>query len=303
MNNKKELKIGIFVVAVLVVSFFVINYLRGKDLFNNEVEVAAVFENVEGLAVSAPVTIQGYKAGKVTAIDYDASEGCFKVTCSVMNDFEIPVDSKMTIYAMDLMGTKGVKIDLGVSKELAEDGTTIAVGTEAGMFDSFIAQMAPFIEKVGTALDSLTATVSSVNNLLSESNQARISNTLANLEKTMKDVASVAAVVKGRKDDIDMFITNLADLSVKLNAVAEKAEGAVAGVTEVVGGIAEADFKGVVESFHTLLNNINDPDGSLGKLLVDGSVYESLDTLLTDIDSLVKKIQENPRKYMKLSIF
>ena len=59
----------------------------------------------------------------------------------------------------------------------------------------------------------------------------------------------------------------------------------------------------MVESFHTLLNNINDPDGTVGKLLVDGSVYNSLDALLIDIDSLVKKIQENPKKYMKLSVF
>ena len=33
---KKELKIGIFVISVLVVSFFVINYLRGEDIFNRE---------------------------------------------------------------------------------------------------------------------------------------------------------------------------------------------------------------------------------------------------------------------------
>ena len=56
-------------------------------------------------------------------------------------------------------------------------------------------------------------------------------------------------------------------------------------------------------SFKNLLDSINDPDGSIGKLLVDGSVYDSVEELLTDIDVLVRKIQENPKKYLKISVF
>ena len=119
----------------------------------------------------------------------------------------------------------------------------------------------------------------------------------------MANVSSVAAAIEGRSDDLNAFITNLNDLSVKLNAVVVKVDGTVDGMNQVVGQIQEADIKGVVESFHKLLTNINDPDGTIGKLLVNGSMYDSLDTLLVDIDSLIKKIQENPRKYMKLSVF
>ena len=47
MKYSKEVKIGAFVLAVLVISFFVINYLRGKDIFNREMEVCSVYENVD----------------------------------------------------------------------------------------------------------------------------------------------------------------------------------------------------------------------------------------------------------------
>ena len=70
MKMRKELKIGVFVVTVLVASFFVINYLRGEDIFNSEVEVHSTYGNVEGLVASAPVYIKGYKAGKVTEVVY-----------------------------------------------------------------------------------------------------------------------------------------------------------------------------------------------------------------------------------------
>ena len=303
MKFKKELKIGVFVVAVLIASFFVINYLRGKDIFNREIEVVSYFDTVDGLAESAPVYIKGYKVGKVSEIEYLASEGNFKVTCSVLKEFQIPEDSKMTIYATDIMGSKGVKIDLGVSEDMISTGNTIDPAFEAGLLDGLAAQLTPMLAKVNNTLDSLSVTVSGVNTLLGEANQARIANTLAHLERTMRDVASVAATVEGRSDDLNAFVTNLSELSAKLNSVVEKADQTVDGVSGVVGQIAEADLKGVVESFHNLLDNINDPDGTVGKLLVDGSVYESLDALLIDIDSLVKKIQENPKKYMKLSVF
>ena len=48
---------------------------------------------------------------------------------------------------------------------------------------------------------------------------------------------------------------------------------------------------------------MQDPDGSLGKLLTDGSVYDSLDAILADVDRLVRKIEENPKKYIRISVF
>ena len=70
-----------------------------------------------------------------------------------------------------------------------------------------------------------------------------------------------------------------------------------------MGTINSSDIDGVVASLNELLDNINDPDGTVGKLLNDGSVYNSVDSLLNDVDALVKKIQENPKKYIKISIF
>ena len=56
-------------------------------------------------------------------------------------------------------------------------------------------------------------------------------------------------------------------------------------------------------SFRALLDKIQDPDGSLGLLMNDNSVYDSLDTLLDDVDSLVRKIEANPKKYLRISVF
>lgn len=303
MKYSKELKIGVFVGAVLVMSFFVINYLRGEDIFNKEIELVSSYDNVEGLVASAPVYIKGYKAGKVKEVAYQPESDDFKVICSVLKEFRIPEDSKMTIYAVDIMGGKGVRLDLGESESLVSDGTYLAPAYEAGLLDGIAAGIGPLLEKVGNTLDSLSVTVSGINSMLADANVASISRTLRHLERTMNNVEAVSATVGGKSDELNSFIDNLASLTDKFGGIADKVDSTMTDVTSITSAISESDIQGVVASFGSLLEKIDDPEGTVGKLLVDGSLYDSLDELLIDIDSLIEKIQENPKKYLRISVF
>ena len=299
----KEIKIGIFAVSILVVSFFLINYLRGEDIFNNEIELSSRYENVEGLLPSAPVYIKGYKAGKVSEVIYDSEAEDFEVVCSIKKEFRIPSDSKMTIYSVDIMGGKGVKIDLGTSGLAASDGDELAPAFEAGLMDGLAGSIGPLMAKVTSTLDSLSVTVSGINRMLSEENSARIASTLAHLDRTMANVDALSAVIGGKSDELAAFVSNLQIVSDKLVSVAGQADTVLTGINTTVASISESDIAGVVTSLKDLLDNVNDPDGTIGKLFVDKSVYDSFDALLNDIDDLVNKIQENPKKYLKISVF
>lgn len=303
MKYGKEFKIGLFVVIVLTVSFFLINYLRGEDIFNREMEYISRYENAEGLVASAPVYIKGYKAGKVTEVAYDSESGDFKVVCSVLKEFRVPEDSKMTIYAVDIMGGKGVRIDLGDSVNMAADGSFLQPASEGGLIDELAGSITPLVTKVTSAIDSLSVTVSGVNWLLAHENQASVAKTLAHLESTMKNVNALAGMIGGKSSEISLFVDNLASLSAKFSSIADKVDTTMTGVSSIADSVSKSDIEGLVASFNTLLESINDPDGTIGKLLVDKSVYDSVDTLLADVDSLVRKIQENPKKYIKISVF
>lgn len=299
----KEIKIGIFAVSILVVSFFLINYLRGEDIFNREIELSSRFASVEGLVPSAPVYIKGYKAGKVSEVIYDSEAEDFEVICSIKKEFRIPSDSKMTIYSVDIMGGKGVKIDLGTSGLAASDGDALAPAFEAGLMDGLAGGIGPLMAKVTSTLDSLSVTVSGINRMLSEENSARIASTLAHLDRTMANVDALSAVIGGKSDELAAFVSNLQIVSDKLVSVAGQADTVLTGINTTVASISESDIAGVVTSLKDLLDNVNDPDGTIGKLFVDKSVYDSFDALLNDIDDLVNKIQENPKKYLKISVF
>ena len=293
MKLSKEIKIGFFIVVVLTASFFLINYLRGEDIFNKEIELKSKYDDLHGLVASAPVHVKGYKAGEVTAVTYIAEEGCFEVICSILKEFKIPADSRMVIYGVDIMGGKGVRIDLGTSSEQAPDGAMLEGEFEQDLLGGLGESIGPLLEKVSSTLDSLSVTVSGVNQILSDQNAASISRTLAHLEKTMADVKAIASGVQGKSAELNNLIDNLASFSDKLGGIAEKVDTTMAGVSGVVDSLAAADLEGLVSSFKALVDNVNDPDGSIGKLMTDDSVYNSVDSLLVDIDGLVRKIQEN----------
>ena len=300
---KKELKIGFFAIVVLVLSFFVLNYLRGKDIFNQENDVVARFENVDGLVASAPVYIKGYKAGQVSEVSYSSSTNDFTVICSVSKDFKIPVDSKMNISSLDIMGSKGVKIELGTSREYISDGGSISSGHEAGLVDGLAASVEPLIQKITSTLDTLSATISGVNAVLSNENVASIGRSLADLEATLSNVKSFAKGINAKSGQINDFIDSLSGFSASLGGIVEKVDTTVSGVNGFVETLNAADIEGLVLSFKSLLENINNPEGTVGQLLSSDSVYNSVDSLLNHVNSLVEKIEQNPKKYLKISVF
>jgi phospholipid/cholesterol/gamma-HCH transport system substrate-binding protein len=300
---KKELKLGIFVICVIVVSFFVLNYLRGEDIFNREIDLSARYENVEGLVASAPVYIKGYKAGKVREVLYDPESGDFQVICSVSKDFKVPADSRMVIYGVDIMGTKGVRIDFGDSPELAADGQMLVPFVEAGLIDGLAAGVEPLMQKVSDTIDSLGVTVSAVNQLLSPVNQSRISGILHNVDRMLADLRSISSSIKGKSPELVALVENLSAFSSKLEGVAHEADSTLGSASRFVESLNESDIDGLVLSLKKLVDSLNDPNGTVGSLLVNDSVYNSVDSILIDVNQIVEKIKENPRKYFKISVF
>ena len=52
-----------------------------------------------------------------------------------------------------------------------------------------------------------------------------------------------------------------------------------------------------------MMKQINSGEGSAGKLLYSDSLYQSLNVLVADLDSLVLDLIENPKDYVQVSVF
>lgn len=302
MKISRETRIGIFVVSVLIASFCVLNYLRGEDIFGKEMEIRSHYGNVEGLVPSNPVYFKGYKVGSVTAVEYNTKTGVFDVTCSILKKISIPSDTKMTIYSVDLMGGKGIRLDIGTSDVPVKNGDELPAAYAPDMVSSLTNQIGPLIVKASSAIDSLGAASGAIDRVLAGIDENTLRTAMANLERTLDNTAKITSSVSGHTGDLEDIIANLNELSARLTSVAEKADSVMTDINAVASDVSKADISGLVSSMKNLADGLNDPDGSIGKLMKDDSAYDSLDAVLKDIDSLVKKIEENPKKYIRIKL-
>ena len=299
---KRETKIGVFAALVLLSTFLIINYLRGSDVFDKEITLISHYPEIEGLEPSNPVIIKGYKAGSVSRVSYNPETGMFDVAISVLKKISIPEDSKMIIHSVDLMGGKGIRIDLGTSSVMAGNKDELQSGYAPDLVSSLTNLIGPLIEKLSGMLDSLGTTAENLNRILLAVDESKVKSSIAHLEGTLSNVDRFSGMLAGNAESVDSLIANLQDVSARLVTICEGADRAVDNVGKVAENLTEADLQGLVASLKALSDRLNSTEGSIGRLVNDPEAYDSLNSLLSDVDSLVKRIAADPQKYLKFKV-
>lgn len=293
---KKEIKIGLFAIIVVAAALFMIEFLKGKDLFSKNNTYYIIYPSVEGLGVSSAVTIGGYNAGTVSDISYNASTGDFTIAASISKEFGVPEDSYMEIYSSDILGTKKIRVNAGTSAVMARPGDTLAGSVEKDMITSLGGSLDTVIRQIGTVAES-------VNLLLDENNRKEINIMLRRLNNTAADLNSVTKMLRGKEPAIADMIDNINSLAAKLDSAATYISGTASNAEAITATLRDAGIGETIDSLRLLVSKIQNPEGSIGKLMANDSLYNSLTSLSNNLDSLVMGIRNDPKKYIKISVF
>ena len=110
----KETQVGIFV----LVGFLAIAYMSVKlgnvHLFSsNDYAITAMFNDVTGLKVNAPVQMYGVEMGFVENIGIDLKSGMSRVTLRIRKDIQLTDDTIASVKTSGLIGDKYVKLSRG----------------------------------------------------------------------------------------------------------------------------------------------------------------------------------------------
>ncbi len=66
---------------------------------------------------------------------------------------------------------------------------------------------------------------------------------------------------------------------------------------------AEPNLKGTMQRLDSVAAQLENGNGSAGKLLNDPALYDNARALLARMDSLMADLKRNPKKYINLKIF
>lgn len=293
----KEFVIGLSVILALVILFFGIDYLKGINLFKPGNFYVATYKNVAGLEVAAPVSIDGYKVGQVRDIKFDYDNpGNIEVLLALNKSLRIPEDSRAVI-STSLLNGAAVEIKLGKSPKMIEVGGTIKSETTPDMMASLSDNLLPSVQGILPKVDSL---LMNLNKLVSDPAMLKSIQSLdgitqniysasESLDRLMRrDMPTIAGSASKVANNLDTITTNLGALSAQLRQL--PVASTMDNVNEITANLAK---------FSDQLNNSN---SSLGKIMNDPELYERINKVTSDVDSLILDLQRNPKRYISIKL-
>src|SRR5436190_7696072 len=116
MKIANETKIGALTAIAITLLVLGFNFLKGKTFFGKSRTLYAKYTNVQGLANSNPVMINGLQVGTVYSITTDVNMKQILVNMNLTKEVNIPTNSFAMINT-DLLGSKSIDIKLGNATE------------------------------------------------------------------------------------------------------------------------------------------------------------------------------------------
>ncbi|MDI6050106.1 MlaD family protein [Flavobacterium sp. XS2P24] len=301
MKITREIKTAILVIASILLFIWGYSFLKGRDLFTNYKTFYVEYKSVEGLATSAPVTLNGLVIGKVSSITIDENTGVLLVELQLKTDFPISKSSTASIYEPGFIGGKQIAIIPNFDdKTLAIDGQKLQGGVKLGLTDKVGDQLAPLQEKLEKLLGSTEKLISGLNNVLDQKGQQDLKLTLAELSKTIeqfhKASLSVNTLLDANKTQINGVVTNFNKISGNFSKISDSLNKADLGKTV-------KNLNATLARVDGIMTGLESGKGSMGKLLNDEAFYQNIKSSTKELELLLQDVRLYPTRYVNISLF
>ncbi len=293
---KKEIKIALVAIAGIVILFFGMNFLKGMSMFTEKNTYFATFNDISGLSASAPIFANGYQVGIVKDIQFDyTGEKGIVVLFSLNDKMRLPAGTTATI-ASDFMGNVKMNLVMNATdapKSFLNQGDTIRGAVSDGLM-SRAAAIIPQVEQMLPKIDSILM------NLNALSGDPALARSLHNVETITADLTTSTRQLN----------TLMNSLNQQVPALTAKADGVLDNAQQLTKNLAELDVNATMQRVDQTIANVqaitqqlNNPDGTVGLLMRDPTLYNRLNETMKSAEQLLNDIREHPKRYINVSVF
>lgn len=300
----KELIIGISVIAAIAVLIIGIEYLKGINMFSPANFYYVDYDNVSGLEVSAPVSIDGYKVGQVREISFDyENPGKIKVLLAVDKKLRVPEDSYAQLNST-LMGGGYVEIIMGTSKKMLDVGSNIESRGSNGLMEKLSRDVMPSVNSILPRVDSL---VYNLNRIAADPSLTlaikRLDAISANLNGVSANALAMSRSLNGTvQRDVPAVMLNARHITTRFDSVSANLLTLSNQLKSLPLNSTMENVNELSENLKKFSNQLNDPNSTLGLLTTDPELYNKLNRVTADIDSLIVDIKKNPKRYISIKL-
>ncbi|MGX5820586.1 MlaD family protein [Chitinophaga lutea] len=313
MKISNESKVGILTAVSIVLLVLGFNILKGRSLFSNKKTIYAVYTQVNGLAPSNAVLVNGLTIGNVLSLEVmDKQAGRILVTLQIDKKIEIPKNSVARISS-DLLGTKKVEIDFGNTSEYLKNKDTIYAAVDGSITDALKEQLNPLVKKLEGTLTTMDSLLITVNSIFDPNTKNNIRSAVGGLNGTLQNLSRATHSINGMLADegqIAGTFSNFEAVSANLRKNNDKISNILGNFDKASGSLANGELDSTlsqlrltVARLNEVVTKVNSEEGTLGMLMNDKKAYNNLQTSLGSLNRLLEDLRYNPWRYVHLSVF
>ena len=304
---KREVKVGIVSIVVIFILILGINYLKGTNIFKNNITFYALYQNIDGLQIGAPVTVSGFKVGSVTDIDMlTESNNNLLVTINIEKELVVPKESILKIVNQDLMGTKGINLIFSSNLANASSGDTLSSSLESSLQEEVNAQILPFKRKAEELIVSIDSVMMIVTAVLNKDARKDLSKSIESLGETFSLMSSsmkkVDGIIDANEEKISNIIFNMESILSNIEESNSSVNSILSNMSLISDSLSNSNLTSLVNNFNTLMTQINSKEGSAGLFVNDDKLYTNLENTTKELSELIKDIKDNPKRYINFSL-
>ena len=303
-----EVKVGVIALVTILIFIWLYNFLKGKDLFSNKSHYYAVYDQINGLAESSPVEINGYKVGVVQTINFvNNGSGKLIIKMSVGKGFDLPEKTVAEITTATLIAGMKIRLVFGSGPGKYHNGDTIPGKLAESIITKLEAELIPVKEKITGMISVLDSVLTGINDIMSPEFRKNIRGSMANLNHTTKNIDEILG---SKEDELKSMLSDLSKFSKMLSENSGKLGSTINNLKTISDTLAAADIyttvtnlKATLERTSQLMDGMNKGKGTAGQLFTNDSLYINMNNSIASLDLLLKDLKANPKRYVHFSLF
>ncbi len=293
-----------------------LNYMKGENFFQPKNNYFVEYQNIQGLSVSNPVLVNGYKVGQIRDIrlQLEKPEKSILVEFSIDHNIHLNDSSVARIYSLDLMGGKGIDLKIGNGKQILEKGSFVTSEIEEDLKEQVSAQMLPLKLKAEDLMASIEDALKILKKLFNKGNISNIKGTFENLNKTFATLNHTSQeldmLLTNNRDTLSRIFSNVESLTKNLSNNNEQINLILNNLSMVSDSLAKSQIVSTINNASetlaqadSIMQKINRGEGSIGQLINNKQLYQNLEDASKSLDKLLIDVKENPKRYVHYSLF
>lgn len=335
MSRGREVLVGVVILAGIAVAVVGTLWLKGSNFGRPSVPIDVLVAEVGQLSEGNQVKFRGVAVGRVTSFDVEPGGEAVRVHLQLDQELPLPSDVGAVISPESLFGEW--QVELVSRTRMAFDfypvPDTLMAAAEMPVLPGFampditrltaaaneISQNLAVLtdrvdrafseetaENIRLAIENISEASSNIRALLDQQ-ATTFAQVTAEVEVAAGEIAAAAEAGRGFLQRADSLMA-----TGQVDSVLSNTQKTTENLARITGEVAVATedlpttlarAESAFARLDRLTAQIAGGQGVLGQLMTDTALVDKVGSVLTELDLLLADLRENPKRYVRLSIF